>query len=123
MKISHKRKIQLKLQKRIKALAITTPCLQDLSKAEKEINASSIDTQGKVASKVIAQISLTPKQQQVFDIIHSNQDALNPKAIGLAAGQEEVKAAAWASGALKKLAEEGLVERIQIGNKVSYKIA
>ncbi|MGF1888827.1 MarR family transcriptional regulator, partial [Photobacterium profundum] len=42
----------------------------------------------------------------------------------LQAGQEDAKAASWATGALKKLAEEGLVERIQLaGNKVLYKAA
>lgn len=123
MKISHKRKIQLKLRKRIKTSAVTRICVVDPLKAEKQKKISSIETCVKTAPKVIAKITLTPKQQQVFDIINSNQDALNPKAIGIAAGQEEAKAAAWASGALKKLAEDGLVERIQTGNKVSYKIA
>ncbi len=123
MKISHKRKIQLKLQKRIKASVIKMTCLPEPIKAEKNKKISSIETNEKIVPKVMAHISLTPKQQQVFDIINSAQDALNPKAIGIAAGQEEAKAAGWASGALKKLAEDGLVERIQIGNKVNYKIA
>ncbi|GAL05210.1 hypothetical protein JCM19237_3593 [Photobacterium aphoticum] len=44
------------------------------------------------------------------------------KGIGLEAGQEDAKAASWATGALKKLVEENLVERIQLaGNKVLYK--
>lgn len=121
MKISHKRKIQLKLQKRIKAsVTVTTNSLGHL---QAETKTQPIEKKAKTAPKVMTQISLTPKQKQVFDIISSNQDALNPKAIGIAAGQEEAKAAAWANGALKKLAEEGLVERIQSGNKVSYKIA
>ncbi|MES1010525.1 MarR family transcriptional regulator, partial [Vibrio cholerae] len=40
----------------------------------------------------------------------------------LAAGQEESKAASWATGALKKLLEVELVAReSQAGNKVIYK--
>ncbi|WP_438879559.1 hypothetical protein, partial [Bacillus cereus group sp. Bce015] len=65
---------------------------------------------------------LTPKQQQVFDIVVANTEGINPKGIGLAAGQEESKAASWATGALKKLLEVELITReSQAGNKVIYK--
>ncbi len=58
----------------------------------------------------------------MLDIVVKNAEGLNPKGIGLEAGQEDAKAASWATGALKKLTEEGLVERIQLaGNKVLYK--
>ncbi|GAM63689.1 hypothetical protein JCM19232_2669 [Vibrio ishigakensis] len=44
------------------------------------------------------------------------------KGIGLEAGQEDAKAASWATGALKKLVELELVAREQIAsNKVLYK--
>lgn len=127
MKISHKRKVQLKLQKHIKcsvigAKQVTTKVIIDTGvKSVKPAVATQIKAEP--AAKVVAKVSLTPKQQQVFDIIQKNKDGINPKGIGLEAGQEESKAAAWATGALKKLAEEGLVQRIQNGNKVSYKVA
>ncbi|MEF1207618.1 MarR family transcriptional regulator, partial [Photobacterium damselae] len=75
-------------------------------------------------SEVVTSVNLTPKQQQVLDIVKANTDGINPKGIGLEAGQEDSKAASWATGALKKLVEENLVERIQLsGNKVLYKAA
>jgi hypothetical protein len=59
----------------------------------------------------------------VFDIVIANPDGINPKGIGLEAGQEDAKAAAWATGALKKLVEQELVVRNQqAGNKVIYTI-
>ncbi|GEA50892.1 hypothetical protein VIN01S_16960 [Vibrio inusitatus NBRC 102082] len=67
-------------------------------------------------------IALTPKQQQVLDIVIANAEGINPKGIGLEAGQEESKAASWATGALKKLLTENLVQKEQLsGNKVIYK--
>ncbi len=58
----------------------------------------------------------------MLDIVAKNADGINPKGIGLEAGQEEAKAASWATGALKKLLEEGLVAKEQLaGNKVIYK--
>ena len=62
--------------------------------------------------------------QAVFNIVCQNPEGINSKEIGLAAGQEEAKAAAWATGGLKKLVEENLVVREQLaGNKVIYKAA
>ncbi|OXX41776.1 hypothetical protein B9J93_19380, partial [Vibrio sp. V17_P4S1T151] len=67
-------------------------------------------------------VALTPKQQQVLDIVANHAEGMNPKSIGLSAGQEDAKAAAWATGALKKLVEENLVVKEQLaGNKVIYK--
>ena len=67
-------------------------------------------------------VSLTTKQQQVFSIVQANPSGINPKSIGLEAGQEDSKAASWATGALKKLLEENLVVKEQAsGNKVMYK--
>ena len=82
--------------------------------------------QSKVASSAAtikaSAVALTAKQQQVFDIVVAHPEGINPKGIGLAAGQEEAKAASWATGALKKLLEENLVLKEQLaGNKVSYK--
>ncbi|CZF82092.1 hypothetical protein [Grimontia marina] len=123
MKISHKRKVQLKLQKHIKAAKSASAVVAKKEapvrafKAEKPV----VEQKPEAPAKVVAEVSLTPKQQQVLDIVRQNAEGINPKGIGLAAGQEESKAASWATGALKKLAEEGAVERIQSGNKVLYK--
>ena len=71
-----------------------------------------------VAEKKVAavktDVALTPKQQQVLDIVVANAEGINPKGIGLAAGQEDTKAASWATGALKKLLEENLVQKEQL---------
>lgn len=125
MKISHKRKVQLKLQKHIKAAKAAVKKEVQL-KAPKAVKPA-VETKVKAAPKaeaapkVVAEVALTPKQQQVLDIVRQNAEGINPKGIGLAAGQEESKAASWATAALKKLAEEGVVERIQQGSKVLYK--
>jgi hypothetical protein len=136
MRISHKRKVQLKLQKRIKAtVAVAKPTAEKVvvkkAPTAETVKAAApapkvVEEQKPVeaTASAAAQVSLTPKQQQVLDIVVSNPEGLNPKGIGLQAGQEDAKAASWATGALKKLAEEGLVERIQLaGNKVLYKAA
>ncbi|PTB31531.1 MarR family transcriptional regulator [Photobacterium phosphoreum] len=124
MRISHKRNIQRKLHKQKPLLINTTSAVNNTLKIETVIEKAEIADV--VASKPIvaskSAVALTPKQQQVLDIVVNHTDGLNPKGIGLEAGQEEAKAASWATGALKKLTEEGLVERIQLaGNKVLYK--
>ncbi|MDD1794739.1 MarR family transcriptional regulator [Enterovibrio makurazakiensis] len=123
MKISHKRKVQGKLQKHIKAVKSASVASLKKEKPAKAVVAAkpAIEPKTETAPKVVASTSLTPKQQQVLDIVRQNAEGLNPKGIGLAAGQEEAKAASWASAALKKLAEEGVVERLQVGSKVLYK--
>lgn len=119
MRLAHKRKVQSKLQKRVKALvaAVNQPAEQPI----KAIVAASVES---VATTVVSSsISLTAKQQQVLDIVAQQGDGMNSKSIGMAAGQEEAKAASWATGALKKLVESDLVEKIQLdGNKVIYQI-
>ncbi|KLV04813.1 hypothetical protein ABT56_13920 [Photobacterium aquae] len=132
MRISHKRKVQLKLQKRLKGVAVTAKPAVAKAVVKKAPTAETVKAapaakpvveakQPEVAA-VAATVSLTPKQQQVLDIVVKNAEGINPKGIGLEAGQEDAKAASWATGALKKLTEEGLVERIQLaGNKVLYK--
>ncbi|WP_318482798.1 MarR family transcriptional regulator [Photobacterium leiognathi] len=131
MRISHKRKVQLKLQKQTPVFAelATKAAPKKVAKAE-TVKAASV-AKAEEAKKVVkaaapakaaSAVALTPKQQQVLDIVVKNAEGLNPKGIGLEAGQEDAKAASWATGALKKLTEEGLVERIQLaGNKVLYK--
>ena len=114
MKISHKRKVQQKLLKRLNLTKNKKPLLQ-VAQEVKQVVVEKAPTQKKVMTENLA---LTPKQQQVFDILSKHAEAMNPKSIGLAGGQEEGKAAAWATGALKKLVEENLVERLQEGNKV-----
>ncbi|WP_281544637.1 MarR family transcriptional regulator [Grimontia sp. SpTr1] len=123
MKISHKRKVQLKLQKHIKAAKSASAVVAKKEAPVKAVKAQkpAVEQKTEAPAKVVADVSLTPKQQQVLDIVRQNAEGINPKGIGLAAGQEDSKAASWATGALKKLAEEGVVERIQSGNKVLYK--
>ncbi|MEC6815986.1 MarR family transcriptional regulator [Photobacterium toruni] len=118
MRISHKRNVQRKLHKQKPLLSNTVFAVQKMADVELVIDMPVIAKN--IVSKSV--VTLTPKQQQVLDIVVIHADGLNPKGIGLQAGQEEAKAAAWATGALKKLTEEGLVERIQLaGNKVFYK--
>lgn len=122
MRLAHKRKVQAKLQKRIKA---TVANVQATKKAKPEVEkkvAVKPAAEKVVAVATTADVALTPKQQQVLDIVVSNAEGINPKGIGLAAGQEDAKAASWATGALKKLLEENLVVKEQLaGNKVIYK--
>ncbi|HAS3028435.1 TPA: MarR family transcriptional regulator [Vibrio parahaemolyticus] len=111
MRLAHKRKVQMKLQKRIKATVANLAAAPKTAKPVAE----------KAAAKTV-DVALTPKQQQVLDIVVANAEGINPKGIGLAAGQEDAKAASWATGALKKLLEENLVQKEQLaGNKVIYK--
>lgn len=125
MRISHKRNIQRKLHKQKPLLTNTVSAAKNAPQVKTVIETAVIAevvvaSKPVVASKSVA--TLTPKQQQVLDIIINNTDGLNPKGIGLQAGLEDAKAASWATGALKKLTEEGLIERIQMaGNKVLYK--
>ncbi|MCG3862899.1 MULTISPECIES: MarR family transcriptional regulator [unclassified Photobacterium] len=134
MRISHKRKVQLKLQKQTPVFAELATKAAPKKAAKKASNvetvkvapvAKTVEAKKEVKAtpaKATSAVSLTPKQQQVLDIVVKNAEGLNPKGIGLEAGQEDAKAASWATGALKKLTEEGLVERIQLaGNKVLYK--
>ena len=128
MRLAHKRKVQAKLQKRTKAAvvkAVATPKkaqpVAEKVVAEKTVAAKPAVEKTVAATKEVA-VALTPKQQQVLDIVVSNAEGINPKGIGLAAGQEDAKAASWATGALKKLLEENLVAKEQLaGNKVIYK--
>ncbi|MDV7102841.1 MarR family transcriptional regulator [Vibrio sp. TH_r3] len=123
MRLAHKRKVQMKLQKQLKATVITTA-----NKTKEILNSAASITEPMLAeakptvSDRAKSVSLTPKQQQVLDIVLKQPQGINSKSIGIEAGQEEAKAASWATGALKKLLEENLVEKIQLsGNKVHYK--
>ena len=105
MRLAHKRNVQKKLQKRVKAL--TSNLVKSDQTAQPKVQATTtVDT----TSRKVTPLSLTPKQQQVFDIVCQHIDGINPKSIGLEAGQEDSKAASWATGALKKLLEDDLVE-------------
>ncbi|CAH1209759.1 MarR family transcriptional regulator [Vibrio harveyi] len=132
MRLAHKRKVQMKLQKRIKATVANVVAAPKAAKPVVEKAAAPSVTKKAVAEKAVAEkkvaaaktveVALTPKQQQVLDIVVANAEGINPKGIGLAAGQEDTKAASWATGALKKLLEENLVQKEQLaGNKVIYK--
>ncbi len=121
MRLAHKRKVQKKLQKRIQALRVNLVRTESKEQAAPKVVAQPkiVESAPKAISK---DVTLTPKQQQVFDIVARFSDGINPKSIGLEAGQEDSKAASWATGALKKLLDENLVEKIQLsGNKVLYK--
>ncbi|HCM0844969.1 MarR family transcriptional regulator [Vibrio parahaemolyticus] len=127
MRLAHKRKVQMKLQKRIKATVANLAAAPKTAKPVAEKAAVKPVVEKAVAEKKVAaaktvEVALTPKQQQVLDIVVANAEGINPKGIGLAAGQEDAKAASWATGALKKLLEENLVQKEQLaGNKVIYK--
>ncbi|HAS6669537.1 MarR family transcriptional regulator [Vibrio parahaemolyticus] len=127
MRLAHKRKVQMKLQKRIKATVANLAAAPKTAKPVAEKAAVKPVVEKAVAEKKVAaaktvDVALTPKQQQVLDIVVANAEGINPKGIGLAAGQEDAKAASWATGALKKLLEEKLVQKEQLaGNKVIYK--
>ncbi|MCS0234537.1 MarR family transcriptional regulator [Vibrio alginolyticus] len=127
MRLAHKRKVQMKLQKRIKATVANLAAAPKAVKPVAEKAVAPSVAEKAVAEKVVAavktvDVALTPKQQQVLDIVMANAEGINPKGIGLAAGQEDTKAASWATGALKKLLEENLVQKEQLaGNKVIYK--
>ncbi len=116
MRLAHKRKVQMKLQKRVKVV-LTAPSTEPKQKKTVQNDVIKVTEE-----KVVTSIALTPKQQQVLDIVLNSPDGINSKQIGLEAGQEEGKAASWATGALKKLLEENLVLKVQLeGNKVQYK--
>lgn len=118
MRLSHKRNVQKKLQKRVVAFASNIVQIEQSLQSEVKPVVSAKPAQVKREVTV----NLTPKQQQVLDIVSKHSDGINPKSIGLEAGQEDTKAASWATGALKKLLEEELVEKVQLsGNKVMYK--
>ncbi|MCJ2375259.1 MarR family transcriptional regulator [Vibrio sp. ZSDZ34] len=118
MRLAHKRKVQAKLQKRIKAVVAKTAAATN---TVKPVAAKAPVVETATTTKKV-DVALTPKQQQVLDIVAKYADGINPKGIGLEAGQEDAKAASWATGALKKLLEEGLVAKEQLaGNKVIYK--
>ncbi|WP_375750091.1 MarR family transcriptional regulator [Vibrio sp. HN007] len=121
MRLAHKRKVQMKLQKRIKAVVGNKLAAPKVTATEtKKVEEVAANIPEKAVKTV--DIALTPKQQQVMDIVAKNPEGINPKGIGLEAGQEDAKAASWATGALKKLLEENLVVKEQLaGNKVIYK--
>ncbi|EEX33529.1 MULTISPECIES: hypothetical protein [Vibrio] len=121
MRLAHKRKVQMKLQKRVKATVANVEATKKAKPVVEKKVAVAPAAEKVVAAKEVS-VALTPKQQQVLDIVVANVEGINPKGIGLAAGQEEAKAASWATGALKKLLEENLVAKEQLaGNKVIYK--
>ncbi|MFA0432396.1 MarR family transcriptional regulator [Vibrio cyclitrophicus] len=122
MRLAHKRKVQAKLQKRTKAAVVKAVATPKKAKPVAEKVVAEKTVAAKPAVEKAVAVALTPKQQQVLDIVVSNAEGINPKGIGLAAGQEDAKAASWATGALKKLLEENLVAKEQLaGNKVIYK--
>ncbi len=135
MRLAHKRNVQLKLQKKLKATKAAAASSAKPVKAKDAVKAKTnkvapVKAEKKVEqvavapAQVASDVKLTPKQQSVLDIVAASADGISPKNIGLQAGQEDSKAAAWATGGLKKLVEENLVVKEQAaGNKVLYKLA
>ncbi|UJF16981.1 MarR family transcriptional regulator [Vibrio sp. SS-MA-C1-2] len=138
MKISHKRKVVAKFNKSFKVKSSVKTNIVDKTEAvakktvaKKVVVEKTAEVKVEVTKPVAeavtkdvpkSDLALTPKQQQVLDILKQQDDGLNPKGIGLEAGQEDAKAGSWATGALKKLVELSLVERVQLGgNRVLYK--
>ncbi|WP_462053775.1 hypothetical protein [Vibrio cholerae] len=129
MRLAHKRKVQAKLQKRIKAIVANLATVKSSTSVQKPAQSvhskalSAHQSEQAATPTPTVTCQLTPKQQQVLEIVRGAVEGINPKAIGLLAGQEEAKASAWAAGALKKLLDEKLVEKNQVGNKVTYTLA
>ncbi|WP_462054578.1 hypothetical protein [Vibrio cholerae] len=127
MRLAHKRKVQAKLQKRIKAIVANLATVKSSTSVQQpaqSVHSKALSAhQSEQAATPTVTCQLTPKQQQVLEIVRGAVEGINPKAIGLLAGQEEAKASAWAAGALKKLLDEKLVEKTQVGNKVTYTLA
>ncbi|EKF9789749.1 TPA: hypothetical protein RI762_000071 [Vibrio cholerae] len=127
MRLAHKRKVQAKLQKRIKAIVANLATVKSSTSVQQpaqSVHSKALSAhQSEQAATPTVTCQLTPKQQQVLEIVRGAVEGINPKAIGLQAGQEEAKASAWAAGALKKLLDEKLVEKNQVGNKVTYTLA
>ncbi|WP_153447022.1 MarR family transcriptional regulator [Vibrio algicola] len=135
MRLAHKRNVQRKLKKTFKATKVATEKTVVAVKPKAEKAVAKVKTVAAKVEKVATaaidaaveatqDVKLTPKQQSVLDIVAANAPGISPKNIGLAAGQEDAKAAAWATGGLKKLLEENLVVKEQAeGNKVIYKLA
>lgn len=122
MRLAHKRNVQLKLNKKMKAVRANI-ALNTEKKVKKAVASSQV-TKVIAASQDKLSLNLTPKQQEIYDILMANDAGLSPKNIGLKAGQEDAKAAAWATGGLRKMLADNLVIKEQLaGNKVSYKIA
>lgn len=131
MRLAHKRNIQRKLKKAVKVAKVTADSNITAAKPKtKKVIAKTKSAVVKAEKKIIAaveatqDIKLTSKQQSILDIVAAHVEGINSKDIGLEAGQEEAKAAAWATGGLKKLLEEDLVIKEQAeSNKVMYKLA
>ncbi len=126
MRLAHKRKVKKKFQKQISkwmANALSQPQTVKEKMQSEPIQQVATDVVSPVTVKHQCDIKLTPKQQQVLDILYKQTEGINSKNVGLLAGQEESKAASWAMGGLKKLLDEGLVEKqLLAGNKVIYKV-
>lgn len=104
MRLSHKRNVQAKLQKRIqaavanlataprKAKPVASKATVSALVAEKKVAASEVAEVKNVAvSAVKSNLTLTPKQQQVLDIVTANVDGINPKVLVSPQGKTKQK--------------------------------
>lgn len=100
MRLAHKRKVQAKLQKRIKAIVANLATVKSSTSVQQpaqSVHSKALSAhQSEQAATPTVACQLTPKQQQVLEIVRGAVEGINPKAIGLLAGQEEAKASAWA---------------------------
>ncbi|MDA9555889.1 MarR family transcriptional regulator [Vibrio sp.] len=124
MRLAHKRSVQMKLKKFVKASSSKTQSSQakspPVSSPKKKSAGTAKSTTNNTPSST--EVSLTPKQEQILSIIKGAPTGINAKSIGLEAGQDDAKASSWASGGVKKLVDEGLVVKETLdGNKVQYK--
>jgi predicted transcriptional regulator len=60
-------------------------------------------------------------KDRVLNFLKSKPFGVNPTSIGLALGKDYNTASSSVMASLKKLKEEGLIERIKIDGKVLYK--
>ncbi|GAL33898.1 hypothetical protein JCM19240_806 [Vibrio maritimus] len=79
MRLAHKRKVQAKLQKRIKAVVANTAAA---TKTAKPVVAKAPVVETATATKKV-DVALTPKQQQVLDIVANNAEGINRKVSAL----------------------------------------
>lgn len=76
MRLAHKRNVQNKLRKFVKAAPASARPTKEVAVEIKEVKTETV-----VENKV--EIALTPKQQQVLDIVVKNAEGINRKASAL----------------------------------------
>ena len=102
MRLAHKRKVQAKLQKHVKAtVTASAKTVKAKPKAEKVVAEKPAQAKKPAQTTLNSDVSLTTKQQQVFAIVQANPNGINPKSIGLEAVRRTLKQLRGQLGALK----------------------